>query len=152
MLIPQYTIRWLLGLTTVCAVIFSIFAVAMRGSFLAAGVSMAIIALVVVILVHMVFFGLVWVFSAIFSRRSVNAARAGDSGRTGRDAGHPHSPGLDHALSNEPIFDHFRPADRPALGGVGRFGRCGGLVEQRFGRCFTQLWLYAYRQRPPREY
>ena len=74
MLIPQYSIRWLLGLTTVCAVIFSIFAMALRGSFVAAGVSMAIIALVVVMLVHVVFFGLVWVFSVIFSRRSMNTA------------------------------------------------------------------------------
>ena len=69
MLIPQYTIRWLLGLTTVCAVIFSIFALALRGSSAAAAVSIAIAALVVVALVHIALFALVWVFSAIFSPR-----------------------------------------------------------------------------------
>jgi hypothetical protein len=69
MLIPQYTIRWLLGLTTVCAVICSIFALALRGSSAAAAVSIAILALVVVALVHIALFALVWAFSAIFPPR-----------------------------------------------------------------------------------
>ena len=65
MIIPQYTIRWMLGLTTVCAVIFSVFAMAMRGNGLALGVSLAIVSLVLVFLVHAAIFGLVWLFSVI---------------------------------------------------------------------------------------
>jgi len=69
MLIPQFTIRWMLGLTTVCAVIFSIFALALRGSATAAAVSMAIVALVLVMFAHVLLFALVWVFSAVLPRR-----------------------------------------------------------------------------------
>jgi hypothetical protein len=65
MLIPQYTIRWMLGLMTVCAVVFSIFAAAMRGNQAAIGVSLAILALVVLLLVHAGMFGLVWLFSVV---------------------------------------------------------------------------------------
>jgi hypothetical protein len=65
MLIPQYTIRWMLGLMTVCAVVFSIFAAAMRGNQAAIGVSVAILALVVLLLVHAGMFGLVWLFSVV---------------------------------------------------------------------------------------
>ncbi len=65
MIIPQYTIRWMLGLTAVCAVIFSIFAAAMRGNGPALGISFAIVSLVVVFLVHAGVFGAVWLFSVI---------------------------------------------------------------------------------------
>ncbi len=62
-LIPQFSIRWLLGLTTVCAVIFSIIGAAVRGHYWTAGVSVAIVSLVVVFVVHALFFALVSVFT-----------------------------------------------------------------------------------------
>jgi len=65
MLIPQFSIRWLLALTAVCAVIFSIFGMAMGGSPWAAGVSIAIGSAVVLLLVHAVTFAIVWLFSLI---------------------------------------------------------------------------------------
>ena len=65
MLIPQFSIRWLLGVTAVVAVVFSIVGMATRGSHWAAGVSIAVGSLVVLMLVHVLSFGLVWVFSVL---------------------------------------------------------------------------------------
>ena len=67
MLIPQYSIRWLLMLTAACAAVFSVFGLAVRGSPWAQGVSIAVVALVVVLLVHALLFTLLWVFSALAS-------------------------------------------------------------------------------------
>jgi hypothetical protein len=75
MLIPQYSLRWLLGATTVCAMACSVFAMALRGSLLAAAVSMAIVALVAMELVHVVLFVLVWLFSQAFSPSGSKAAK-----------------------------------------------------------------------------
>jgi hypothetical protein len=63
MLIPQYSIRWLLALTTGCAAVFSVFGLAVRGSHWAQGVSIAIAALMVVLLIHAFFFTVVWLVS-----------------------------------------------------------------------------------------
>ena len=68
MLIPQYTIRWLLAVMAACAVVFSIFALAVRGSPWARGVSVAILSLVVVLLIHAFVFAVLWVFSVVTSQ------------------------------------------------------------------------------------
>ena len=72
MLIPQYTIRWLLAVMAACAVVFSIFVLAVRGSpwarGVAQGVSVAILSLVIVLLVHAFVFTLLWLFSVVTSR------------------------------------------------------------------------------------
>ena len=68
MLIPQFSLRWLLAVTTACAVAFSVFGLALRGSPWAQGVSIAIVALAVVLLVHAFLFTLLWVFSVIVFR------------------------------------------------------------------------------------
>jgi hypothetical protein len=60
MLIPQYSLRWLLGVMTGSAVVFSIFAMGLRGNLWAAGGSVAILAVVVAALVHVGLFVLVW--------------------------------------------------------------------------------------------
>ena len=67
MLIPQYSIRWLLTLTTACAAVFSIFGLAVRGSHWAQGVAIAIVSAVVVLLVHAIVFVLLWGFSVLTS-------------------------------------------------------------------------------------
>ena len=74
MLIPQYSLRWLLGATTVCAMACSVFAMALRGSLLAAAVSMAIVALVAIELVHVLLFLLVWLVSLALSPRKPKEA------------------------------------------------------------------------------
>jgi len=79
MLIPQFSIRWLLILTAACAGVFSIFGWAMRGSQWATGVSLAMVALVAVLLVHAAVFGVVWVFSVVTFRSRVRPVRTGRS-------------------------------------------------------------------------
>jgi len=64
-LIPQYSIRWLLAVMTACALVFSIFGLAVRGKPWAMGVSIAIVSLGVLFVVHALFFGLVWLFSLL---------------------------------------------------------------------------------------
>ncbi len=85
-LIPQYSLRWLLIVTAACGVVFSIFGVAAReydatykqGCW-ATGVSIAILSLVCVLLIHAAVFGAVWVFSeAASARQSRKAGTAPD--------------------------------------------------------------------------
>jgi hypothetical protein len=76
MLIPQYTIRWLLGLMTVWAVVFSIFAMALRGSRPAMAVSAGILMLVTAFLVYVGLFVLAWMISALTYERSPATAPA----------------------------------------------------------------------------
>jgi len=60
MLIPQYTIRWLLGVMTVCAGLFSILALGVRGVVWAAAVSIALGSLVILMLLYALLFALIW--------------------------------------------------------------------------------------------
>jgi hypothetical protein len=60
MLIPQYTIRWLLGVMTVCAGLFSILALGVRGVIWAAAVSIALGSLVILMLLYALLFALIW--------------------------------------------------------------------------------------------
>jgi len=76
MLIPQFSIRWLLALTTVCAVIFSIIGLAVRGHAWAAGVSIGIGALVVLTFVYGSLFALVWMFSVVTAPLGGRRARS----------------------------------------------------------------------------
>jgi hypothetical protein len=68
--IPQFTLRWMLGVMTGCAVVFSIVALAMRGYLWAFGISIAIGALVLLMLVCAALFFLVWIVSLIASFRA----------------------------------------------------------------------------------
>lgn len=76
-LIPQFSIRWLLALTAVCALVFSVFGLAVQGSYWAAGVSIGIASLAVLLLVHGLMFALVWGFSMITAQ--FRGKRAGQS-------------------------------------------------------------------------
>ena len=85
-LLPQYSIRWLLALTAACAVIFSIFAVAVqeyqtgyRDGCWASGVAIGIVSLVGVMLIHALVFAAVWAFGEIRSRASRRRTGAGQS-------------------------------------------------------------------------
>jgi hypothetical protein len=70
--IPQFTIRWMLGLMTVWAVIFSIVALAMRGHLWAVGISVALGTLVLFMIIAAAMFAVVWVFTGFGSSRSRN--------------------------------------------------------------------------------
>jgi hypothetical protein len=93
MLIPQYTLRWLLGVTTACAVVFSIFALAMRGSYWAQGFSAGVIALVVLLLAHGLMFTMLWVFSLVTTLLRPRAAARGQTPFAARPAGSDVGPG-----------------------------------------------------------
>ena len=68
MLIPQFSIRWLLALTVVCAGVFSIFRAAHLGSSWATGVSIAIGSAIVLLSVYAATFAMVWLFSLVSAR------------------------------------------------------------------------------------
>jgi hypothetical protein len=79
MLVPQFSIRWLFALTAVCAVIFSVFGLAVRGSPWAVGVSVGIVSLVILATTYAAVFGLVWTFSVVpgwLGRRRSAAGRS----------------------------------------------------------------------------
>ncbi len=66
MLIPQFTIRWLLALTAVCALLSLIVARAIAGSGWAVGISAALVALVGIVLVHLLFYAGIWLIGYLF--------------------------------------------------------------------------------------
>jgi len=102
MLIPQFSIRWLLALTAVCAVIFSIVGLAVRGSEWAAGVSIGIGSLVILGMVYGTLFAVVWLFSVVTSSLGGRRARSGQSPfRTESAAGGPTAPS--HEVPATPI-------------------------------------------------
>ncbi len=63
MIIPQFSLRWLLAVTTGAAVVFSIVGLAVRGSAWATAVSAGIGAAAVLAGVFATMFAVVWVFS-----------------------------------------------------------------------------------------
>ena len=63
MLIPQFTIRWMFGLTAVMAVLFLVISWAVQGSAWAIGVSAAVVALAIAAIVYAAMFALVWLLS-----------------------------------------------------------------------------------------
>jgi hypothetical protein len=65
--IPQFTIRWMLGLMTGWAVVFSIVALAMRGHYWALGISVALGTLVLFMIIGAALFSVIWLFSSFGS-------------------------------------------------------------------------------------
>jgi hypothetical protein len=68
-LAPQFTLRWLLGVMTVCAFLFAVFGSAARGHAWAIGVSTGIAVLAVMPLIYAMLFGCASVAGAIAPRR-----------------------------------------------------------------------------------
>ncbi|NQU24618.1 MAG: hypothetical protein HQ567_25325 [Candidatus Nealsonbacteria bacterium] len=79
MLIPQFTIRWLLVLTAVCGVAFSLFGLAVQGKPWAIGVSVGIGVVAIALLVQAGAFAVVWAFSSITAPLRVRQGRVGRS-------------------------------------------------------------------------
>ena len=79
MLIPRYTIRWLLGLTTFCAAGSLVLAAAVRGEAWAIGVAVGLGSLVLLALLHMGAFLMAWSISRIGSVSTSQRATAGAS-------------------------------------------------------------------------
>jgi hypothetical protein len=87
--IPQFTIRWMLGLMTVWAVIFSIIALAMRGHLWALGISVGVGALVLFMMIGALLFSVLWLFTGISSSRGSHPA---DGQSPFREAERPRTP------------------------------------------------------------
>jgi len=68
MLIPRFTIRWLLLLTTVCSFFFFVLACAVRGSGWAGAISIAVAGLVVAFILYGAFFGFAFVLTSLFGQ------------------------------------------------------------------------------------
>lgn len=68
MLIPQFSLRWVLGLTAVCGVISFVAAMGLRGSAWAGAITIAAASLALTLLVHGFMFFAVWVFSLFAAR------------------------------------------------------------------------------------
>lgn len=79
MLIPQFSIRLLLVVMTACAGVFSIVALGVQGHMWAVGISVALGALALVMLVYALMFGLVWTLSGLATRLRPDAK---DDGRS----------------------------------------------------------------------
>jgi hypothetical protein len=69
MLIPRFTIRWLLSLTTVCAFFFLIAGTAVNGKMWAVGVVTAVVTLLIAMLTYAFLF--VWAFALARFFRSI---------------------------------------------------------------------------------
>lgn len=68
-LAPQFTLRWLLGLMTVCGLLFAVFGSAARGHAWAIGVSAGMGVLLLMPLVYALLFGCASVAAVLFPRR-----------------------------------------------------------------------------------
>jgi hypothetical protein len=79
MVIPQFSLRWILAVTAVCAVFSLILAAAVRGSPWAIALSIAVASLAITLAFHgAVFFG-VWLFSLIVPDRRRTTGGPADS-------------------------------------------------------------------------
>jgi hypothetical protein len=80
MLIPQFSIRWMLAATLALALVSSMFALALQGYQWAVGISIGIFALMLTTAVWVVLFGLLWAATlwSPWLRRRRNGASQGE--------------------------------------------------------------------------
>jgi hypothetical protein len=67
MLLPRFTIRTLLVLCTICAVVFVMVGTAYRGQYWAWGVTLAILSVIITLLVHAAWFAVVSLLGRVIS-------------------------------------------------------------------------------------
>ena len=90
MIFPRYSLRVILLVTAICAVISLVLAQGLRGKPWAAGMSMGLLAAVVTLALGALAFGLIWALTTVFGRladRRQNSLRAGheaDAARLGK--------------------------------------------------------------------
>lgn len=82
MLIPQFSIRWLMAATIAFALVSSLFALALQGYPWAAGAAIAVLSLALTVAVWVVLFGLIWMATLGWPwlRRRRNGASQGEQG------------------------------------------------------------------------
>lgn len=87
MILPQFSIRWLLGATAICAAVFSIIALAVRGHGWAIGVSVALGSLAVTAVLYALLSAVVGLFGLLVPAHSTR--RAGSPFAAGTAEGAP---------------------------------------------------------------
>jgi hypothetical protein len=76
MLIPQFSLRWVLGVTAACGVLSLVAAMALRGSAWAMALTIAAASLAATLLLHGAMFFVVWLFSLLVASRSQSMPNA----------------------------------------------------------------------------
>lgn len=76
MLIPRFTLRTILVITTVCAGLFLLLGMAARGEMWAWGAAIGVLSLGVAAVVHAACFGIVWCFSRLSDKRGKSVAKS----------------------------------------------------------------------------
>ena len=83
MLIPRFSIRWILAFTAACGIVLLFARAAWNGQYWSGAVVIGIIFLLLTLLVHGAAFGLLWIVSRIFAavfRDTRKAAAATEAG------------------------------------------------------------------------
>jgi hypothetical protein len=75
MLIPRFSLRLMLTVTTACAVFFFLVMLATQGRHWAIGVSVAVGGLILTMLLHVSVFGIAWLIASILGGMSNNPER-----------------------------------------------------------------------------
>jgi hypothetical protein len=78
MILPRFTIRALLVMLTICAFVFVIAGMAVRGQHWAWGITIGILSLAFTLLVHAAWFGLIWMLAQMQSRKQDKPIRQSD--------------------------------------------------------------------------
>jgi hypothetical protein len=103
MLLPRFTIRTLLVLLTICAIVFVLVGTAFRGQYWAWGVTIAIVSLIVTALTHVAWFGIVWLFARLPSLQPGGAPTVAPAALPRRSrSSHPADGGRDPFASEAP--------------------------------------------------
>jgi hypothetical protein len=75
MLLPRFTIRALLVILTICAFVFVIAGMAVRGQHWAWGITIGIVSVAFTLLIHAAWFGAVWALARLQSRKQEEPSR-----------------------------------------------------------------------------
>ncbi|HJQ81304.1 MAG TPA: hypothetical protein VJ828_15190 [Lacipirellulaceae bacterium] len=83
-LVPRFTIRTLLAMITLAAIIFVMIGTATRGQYWAWGVTIGLVSVIVTALAHAAWFGIVWMFMRISHGQSEPFESAAQDAGTSR--------------------------------------------------------------------
>ena len=100
-LLPQFSIRLMLGVTALAAGVFSVMGLAVRGHGWAIGVSLGVVGLVIALATYAAFFGILWVFSLAaspFLNRRIPAGQLTLAGTTSPFADASRIPAVENAV------------------------------------------------------
>ncbi len=84
-LLPQYSIRFMLGITASVAGVFSIVGLAVRGHGWAIGITLGVAGVTIALATYALFFAILWVFSVVaspFLNRQIRSGRRTMAGTT----------------------------------------------------------------------